>query len=159
VTGVLYNDLAGNFPFMSLDGSVCFFVMFHYETNAILAARIANLAPLLYIAADCLPSPNSVGPPAPLSATVFPAIIDRCRHRPMQSSTAAAIVFSAAASVDRWRRRCTSSYFEVYSVYIGAPPHTEQSWMAQNLRQEQRKRDPEDMVQSNGSTTIVVLVL
>ncbi len=24
ITGVVYNDLTGNFPFMSLDGSVCF---------------------------------------------------------------------------------------------------------------------------------------
>lgn len=31
---VLYNDLTGNFPFMSIDRSVCFFVMYHYETNA-----------------------------------------------------------------------------------------------------------------------------
>ena len=43
VTSVIYNDLKGNFPFMSLDGSVCFFVMYHYETNAILATPIANL--------------------------------------------------------------------------------------------------------------------
>ncbi len=43
VNGVVYNNLAGNFPFMLLDGSVCFFVMYHYETNAILATLIANL--------------------------------------------------------------------------------------------------------------------
>jgi hypothetical protein len=43
VTGVIYNDLTGNFPFMSLDGSVCFFVMYHYETNSILVTPIANL--------------------------------------------------------------------------------------------------------------------
>ncbi len=43
VTGVVYNNLTGNFPFMSLDGSVCFFVMYHYETNAIFATLIANL--------------------------------------------------------------------------------------------------------------------
>jgi hypothetical protein len=29
-SGVMYNDLTGNFPFMSLDGSVCFLVMYHY---------------------------------------------------------------------------------------------------------------------------------
>ncbi len=43
VTGVVYNDLTGNFPFMSLDGSVCFFVMYHYVSNSILATPIANL--------------------------------------------------------------------------------------------------------------------
>ena len=43
VSGVVYNDLTGNFPFMSLDGSVCFFVLYHYETNAILATPIAGL--------------------------------------------------------------------------------------------------------------------
>ncbi len=43
VTGVIYNDLMGNFPFMSLDRSVCFFVMYHYKTNSILATPIANM--------------------------------------------------------------------------------------------------------------------
>ena len=43
VTGVVYNNLTGNFPFMLLDGSVYFFVMYHYKTNAILATPIANL--------------------------------------------------------------------------------------------------------------------
>ena len=27
ISGVVYNDLTGNFPFMSIDGSVCFFVL------------------------------------------------------------------------------------------------------------------------------------
>ena len=43
VSGVVYNDLTGNFPFMSIDGSVCFFVLYHYETNAILVKPIANV--------------------------------------------------------------------------------------------------------------------
>jgi hypothetical protein len=43
VTGVMYNELTGNCPFMLLDRSVCFFVMYHCETNAILATPIANL--------------------------------------------------------------------------------------------------------------------
>jgi hypothetical protein len=42
-TGVMYNDLTGNFPFMSLDENICFFVLYHYKTNAILATPIANL--------------------------------------------------------------------------------------------------------------------
>ncbi len=42
-TGVLYNDCTGNFPFMSLDGNVCFLVMYHYETNAIFAIPIPGL--------------------------------------------------------------------------------------------------------------------
>ena len=29
ITGVVYDDLTGNFPFMSLDGSVCCFVLYH----------------------------------------------------------------------------------------------------------------------------------
>ena len=33
-SGVMYNDLTGNFPSMSLDGSVCFLVMYYYEANA-----------------------------------------------------------------------------------------------------------------------------
>jgi hypothetical protein len=43
ITGVVYNDLTGNFPYMSLDGSICFFVLYHYQTNAILATPTANL--------------------------------------------------------------------------------------------------------------------
>ena len=42
-TGVVYNDCTGNFPFMSLDGNVCFLVMYHYETNAIFAIPIPGL--------------------------------------------------------------------------------------------------------------------
>jgi hypothetical protein len=40
---IIYNDLMGNFPFMSLDGSICFFVMNHYKTNSILATPIVNM--------------------------------------------------------------------------------------------------------------------
>ena len=39
----MYNDLTGKFPFMSLDGSMCFLVMYHYESNAIFAIPIAGL--------------------------------------------------------------------------------------------------------------------
>jgi hypothetical protein len=42
-TGVIYNDCTGNFPFMSHDGNICFFMMYHYETNAILATPIPGL--------------------------------------------------------------------------------------------------------------------
>jgi hypothetical protein len=42
-TGVVYNNLTGNFPFMSLDGSVCFLVIYHYKANAIFAIPIAGL--------------------------------------------------------------------------------------------------------------------
>ncbi len=41
--GVVYNDCTENFPFMSLDGNVCFLVMYHYETNAIFAIPIPGL--------------------------------------------------------------------------------------------------------------------
>jgi hypothetical protein len=37
------NNLTGNFPFMSLDGSICFVVMYHYKINSILTTPIANL--------------------------------------------------------------------------------------------------------------------
>ena len=42
-SGIVYHDLTGLFPFMSFDGSVCFFVLYHYESNAILATPIARL--------------------------------------------------------------------------------------------------------------------
>jgi hypothetical protein len=42
-SGVIYNDLTENFPFMSFDGSVCFLVMYHYKTNAIMGMPITGL--------------------------------------------------------------------------------------------------------------------
>ncbi len=41
--GIVYHDLMGLFPFMSYDGSVCFFILYHYESNSILATPIAGL--------------------------------------------------------------------------------------------------------------------
>ncbi len=41
--GIVYHDLTGLFPFMSLDGSVCFFVLYHYKLNCILTTPIAGL--------------------------------------------------------------------------------------------------------------------
>ena len=31
ISGVVYNDLTRNFPFTSIDGSVCFFVLYHWS--------------------------------------------------------------------------------------------------------------------------------
>jgi hypothetical protein len=42
-SGIVYNNLMGLFPFMSLDGSVCFFVLYHYKLNYILADPIKAL--------------------------------------------------------------------------------------------------------------------
>ncbi len=42
-SGIVYHNLTGLFPFMLFDGSVCFFVLYHYESNAILATPIAGL--------------------------------------------------------------------------------------------------------------------
>jgi hypothetical protein len=42
-SGIVYNNLMGNFTFVSFDGSVCFLVMYHYEANTILATPIAGL--------------------------------------------------------------------------------------------------------------------
>jgi hypothetical protein len=41
--GIVYHDLMGLFPFMSYNGSICFFILYHYESNSILAAPIAGL--------------------------------------------------------------------------------------------------------------------
>jgi hypothetical protein len=43
ITGIIYNVLTGIFPFMLLNGSVYFFVMYHYKTNFILTTPIAYL--------------------------------------------------------------------------------------------------------------------
>jgi hypothetical protein len=42
-SGVVYNDVTGSFPFVSFNGSVCFLVMYHYESNTIMAMPIAGL--------------------------------------------------------------------------------------------------------------------
>jgi hypothetical protein len=42
-SGIVYHDLTRSFPFISLDGSVCFFVLYHYESNCILATPISGL--------------------------------------------------------------------------------------------------------------------
>jgi hypothetical protein len=41
-TGTIYNDLTGTFPSMSLEGNICFLVVVHYESNAILALPISG---------------------------------------------------------------------------------------------------------------------
>jgi hypothetical protein len=43
-TGILYSNLTGTFPFMFLEGNVCFRAVYHYKSNAILALRIAIFA-------------------------------------------------------------------------------------------------------------------
>ncbi len=40
---IIYNDLTGSFPYMSLQGNVCFLIVYHYETNDILALPISSL--------------------------------------------------------------------------------------------------------------------
>ena len=42
-SGIVYHDNTGLFPFMLFDGSICFFVLYHYESNAILASPILGL--------------------------------------------------------------------------------------------------------------------
>jgi hypothetical protein len=43
LSGVVYNDCTGIFPYMLLDSNITFFVMYHYKTNAILITPIAGL--------------------------------------------------------------------------------------------------------------------
>jgi hypothetical protein len=42
-SGIIYYDLTGLFPFVSFNGSVCFFVLYHYEWSAILITPISGL--------------------------------------------------------------------------------------------------------------------
>jgi hypothetical protein len=41
--GMVYNYLTDSFLFISLDGSICFFVIYHYKANAIMAKPISDL--------------------------------------------------------------------------------------------------------------------
>ena len=43
-TGMIYNDLTGTFPFMLLQGNVCFLVVYHYKSNTILALSISGFS-------------------------------------------------------------------------------------------------------------------
>jgi hypothetical protein len=42
-SGIVYHDLTRSFPFMSYDGSVCFFKLYHCKVNSILATPITGL--------------------------------------------------------------------------------------------------------------------
>jgi hypothetical protein len=43
-TGILYTDMTGTFPFMSLKGNVCILIVYHYKSNAISALLITNFS-------------------------------------------------------------------------------------------------------------------
>ncbi len=43
ITGIIYNDCTDEFPYMLLDGNVCFLIMYHEKTNAIFATPIPCL--------------------------------------------------------------------------------------------------------------------
>jgi hypothetical protein len=40
---IVYHDLTGSFPFMSYNGSISSFILYHYESNSILAMPITGL--------------------------------------------------------------------------------------------------------------------
>ncbi len=42
-SGIVYHNLMGSFPFMPYNGSVCFFILYHYKLNFILATPISGL--------------------------------------------------------------------------------------------------------------------
>jgi hypothetical protein len=42
-TGAVYNDLTGYFPFMSLEGNICFLILYCYKLNTILGMPIAKM--------------------------------------------------------------------------------------------------------------------
>ncbi len=50
-TGTLYINLTGLFPFMSLEGNICFLVVYHYKTNAIMALPISGFSNKVIFAA------------------------------------------------------------------------------------------------------------
>ncbi len=44
-SGIVYQDLTGLFPFMSFNGSVCFFVLYHYESCEYIGDLVYHLVP------------------------------------------------------------------------------------------------------------------
>jgi hypothetical protein len=42
-SGIVYHNLTRSFPFVSFNSSVCFFVIYHYESNTILIIPILGL--------------------------------------------------------------------------------------------------------------------
>ncbi len=49
--GIIYSNLTGTFSFMSLKENVYFLIVYHYESNTILALSIANFANKTILAA------------------------------------------------------------------------------------------------------------
>jgi hypothetical protein len=49
--GTLYNKLTGTFPFISLEGNVCFLIVYHYDYNVILALPISGFSNNIIFAA------------------------------------------------------------------------------------------------------------
>jgi hypothetical protein len=43
ILGVVFNDCTGNFSYMSLDGNIYFFVIYHYKTDTILITPMVGL--------------------------------------------------------------------------------------------------------------------
>jgi hypothetical protein len=43
-TRTMYINLTGLFPYLSLEGNVCFLIVYHYKTNAILALSISGFS-------------------------------------------------------------------------------------------------------------------
>jgi hypothetical protein len=43
-TGIVNTDLTRTFIFMSLKGNVCFLIVYHYESNTILALPVTNFS-------------------------------------------------------------------------------------------------------------------
>jgi hypothetical protein len=45
----MYQDLTRLFPFVLLEGSVCFFILYHYESNGIIADPITGVVIKQYL--------------------------------------------------------------------------------------------------------------
>jgi hypothetical protein len=53
-TGILYSNLTRTFPFMSLEGNICFLIVYLYKTDAILALPITGFSDNIIFC--CLPA-------------------------------------------------------------------------------------------------------
>ncbi len=74
-SSIVHHNLTGLFPFILLDGSMCFFVLYHYKLNCIIADPITRLDNKIYsrhTKHSLISSPRRVSTLSSMSWTIKP---------------------------------------------------------------------------------------
>ncbi len=106
---------------------------------------VCRCSTLLPIACRCPPPPS----PDAVVCSRLPSRHHCCHHCPTQSSTAAAIADSCHHHGQLWKiweeKMYQFLYWSLFSLHTRAP-HSKKLGIAQIVRREQQKRDPEAML-------------